>query len=158
MLFPEGLKTTVWERSEVSTIMPGWVELPRRLIVDGETMSCSASTILITGALPIPLGNKGLETKARNLSPLSLCWLLAELLPPQHTRATLNAVSTAMLTKVFFKPETPKGLWDRDLDARKRIITEAESRDWREYRMSAGVGGCKIGIDLVFSMQWLLTC
>ena len=103
-------------------------------MVEGEMTSCNALTMLMTGALPIPLGNKGLETNARNLSPLTLCWLLAELLLPQHTKATLNTMSTAKLTKVFLKPGTPKSLRDKDLDARKRIITEPESRDWQECR------------------------
>ena len=37
---------------------------------------------------------------------------------------TLAATSTKMLIKILFKPGTPKSMRDRDLDARKRIITE----------------------------------
>jgi len=47
-----------------------------------------------------------------------------ELLLPQERMVTQAAASTKMLTKILFKPGTPKSKKDRDLDARKRIITE----------------------------------
>jgi hypothetical protein len=37
-------------------------------------------------------------------------------------------MSTNMLRKSLFKPGTPKSVKDRDLDARKRIITERPRR------------------------------
>jgi hypothetical protein len=47
-----------------------------------------------------------------------------ELLLPQEIMVTLAAMSTKILAKILFKPGTPKSMKDRDLDARKRIITE----------------------------------
>ncbi len=84
------------------------------------------STGEFTTVPPAPCGNKGFEMKTRNLMPLGL-WvvvLLDELLPPQEIMLTLTATSTRMLLKILFKPGTPKGMKDKDLDARKRIITE----------------------------------
>lgn len=62
----------------------------------------------------------------RNLRPLGLFVgvLVEGLLLPQEVMATLAAANTKMLTKILFKPGTPKSMRDRDLDARKRIITE----------------------------------
>jgi hypothetical protein len=54
---------------------------------------------------------------------LVLAVVLEELEFPQETIVT-TAASTKMMIKTFFKPGTPKGMRDRDLDARKRIITE----------------------------------
>jgi hypothetical protein len=43
---------------------------------------------------------------------------------PQEIRAVQTIMSATMLTEIRFKPGTPKSMKDRDLDARKRIITE----------------------------------
>jgi hypothetical protein len=76
---------------------------------------------------PVEPGYSGLEMKTRNASPLGL-WVVLEdeeePLLPQEILVTLTAMSTNMLRKSLFKPGTPKSVKDRDLDARKRIITE----------------------------------
>ena len=75
--------------------------------------------------VPVPVGNRGFEMKTRKGRPLGLCVVLEDLpLYPQEIMLTLAAKSTKMLTKILFKPGTPKSMKDRDLDARKRIITE----------------------------------
>src|SRR5579862_3308067 len=114
MVLPVGLNTIVRDKSGVTTIMPGWLDSPKRPIVDTETMSCSASTMLITGALAAPLGNSGFETKARNLSPLTLCLLLADLLPPQDTMPTPRTASTIVLPKLFTALGTLKNIRDKN--------------------------------------------
>jgi hypothetical protein len=80
-----------------------------------------------TGKLrPVPVGKSGFEINARNLRPVGLWVVLEEeeLLLPQEIVAILAAKSTKMPRRILFKPETPKSMKDRDLDARKRIITE----------------------------------
>src|SRR5208337_1734204 len=81
-----------------------------------------------TGKLPLPLGNSALETKARNLSLLARVLVLGAPELPQETTVRLAAASTKTPTKILFKPGTPKSMRDRDLDARKRIITERVRR------------------------------
>jgi hypothetical protein len=44
-----------------------------------------------------------------------------------------------MLIKILFKPGTPKSMRDRDLDARKRIISERLRGIWRRMAGAAGV-------------------
>jgi hypothetical protein len=90
-----------------------------------------------------------LEIKTRNERPLGWWVFGEELLLPQEIMVTLAAMSTKILAKILFKPGTPKSMKDRDLDARKRIITE------RLLRISAGSRarlppGCKSGTPLVF--------
>jgi hypothetical protein len=77
---------------------------------------------------PIPVGNRGFDIKTLKVRPLGLCVVLEEPLPPQEIMVTLAATSTKMLIKILFKPGTPKSVKDRDLDARKRIITERLGR------------------------------
>ena len=152
----------VRERSLETTMRLGCAESPKRLIVDSETMSCSASTMLMTGELPTPLGNRAFETNARNLSPLSWCVLLADLLPPQETIPTLTAVSTAIVAKAFFKLGTPKSIRNKGFDARKRDYNRAKCRKPEVKRLCRalprGQGQCKNRNDLVFSIKWPLTC
>jgi hypothetical protein len=79
---------------------------------------------------PTPVGKSGFVTKTRNLSLLGplLVAAVEELELPHETMATLAATSAKMLTKILFKPGTPKSMRDRDLDARNRIITERVER------------------------------
>jgi hypothetical protein len=78
-----------------------------------------------TGKLiPVPVGKSGFETKTRNFRPLARCVVVEGLLLPQEIMVTLAAISTKTLSKILFKPGTPKSMKDIDLDARKRIITE----------------------------------
>jgi hypothetical protein len=117
---------------------------------DVESASLEASTMFSTGTFAPPVPKSGFETKTRNLMPLGLCVVvLEEPLPPQEIMPTLAVKSTKMLTKILFKPGTPKGMKNRDLDARKRIITERLRRN--------SVGGpkylpprCKSNSPLVF--------
>jgi hypothetical protein len=106
-----------------------------------ESTSFEASTMFTTGVPPAPLGKRGFETKARNLSLLGpllvLVLVLEELELPQETMLTPTAISTKMLTKTLFKPGTPKRMRDRDLDARKRIITERLGRILADARAVA---------------------
>ena len=116
-----------------SAISPGCELSPDNDTSDVESMSCKASTMFNTGTLvpvaPPPVGNSGLEIKTRNVRPLGLCVVLDEFpLLPQEIMVTLTAMSTNMLRKSLFKPGTPKSVKDRDLDARKRIISERPRR------------------------------
>jgi len=88
------------------------------------------STGELVPVTPVDPGYNGLEMKTRNVSPLGLWVVLEEELPPppQEIMVTLTAMSTNMLRKSLFKPGTPKSVKDRDLDARKRIITERPRR------------------------------
>jgi hypothetical protein len=122
---PVGLKTAVYFRVGETAISPGCTLLPTKVTTEVESTSCEASTMFSTGAfVPVPLGKSGFETNTRNLRPLGLFVVVEELLLPQEIMVTLAATSTKMLTKILFKPGTPKSMRDRDLDARKRIITE----------------------------------
>jgi hypothetical protein len=132
---------------------PGCVLLADREMTDRESWSSVASTIFTAGICdPTPLGNSGFETKTRNLSLLGpllvLAVVLEELEFPQETIAT-TAASTKMVIKTLFKPGTPKGMRDRDLDARKRIITERLQRILPGLR-SRLLPGCKSISPLVF--------
>jgi hypothetical protein len=70
------------------------------------------------------------------------------LLYPQEI-TTLTAISTKILAKILFKPGTPKSMKDRDLDARKRIITEPVGRISAAGHACLG-RGCKSDGPLVF--------
>jgi len=113
-----------------SAISPGWTLSPAKDTIDVESMSCNPSTMFRTGELvpvtPVAPGYSGLEMKTRNVRPLGLWVVVLEEEPPlpQEIMVTLTAMSTNMLRKSLFKPGTPKSVKDRDLDARKRIITE----------------------------------
>src|SRR5579862_1035799 len=77
--------------------------------------------------------------KTRNARPLGLVEMVlpveVEGLPfPQAIMVRLTAVSAKMPIKILFKPGTPKSKKDRDLDARKRIITERLRRIWDPSR------------------------
>lgn len=81
--------------------------------------------MLRTGcAEPIELGDSGLETKARNFSPLGRLVVVVELLLPQEITDAHPTNNKKILPKVFFNPGTPKGMSAGELDAKKRIITE----------------------------------
>ena len=74
---------------------------------------------------PVDPGNNGFEMKIRKERPLGLLVVVVELLLfPQEIMLTLAATSAKMPIKILFKLRTPKSVKDRDLDARKRIITE----------------------------------
>src|ERR1700689_4854034 len=84
--------------------------------------------------VPVPLGKSGFEIKTRNLSPLGLVEIVLAVVPegllfPQEIKVTQTAASAKMPIKILFKPGTPKSVKDRDLDARKRIITERLRRN-----------------------------
>jgi hypothetical protein len=98
--------------------------------------------------VPVPVGNRGFEMKTRNLKPLGLCVVLEGLLLPQEI-VTPAAMSAKILAKILFKPGTPKSMKDRDLDARKRIITEPVGRISAGGHACLGPG-CKSGGPLVF--------
>jgi hypothetical protein len=70
-----GLRTAENFRSGDSAIKLGWRLLRDKPTDNGDSVSLEASTMLMTGALNPPLGDKGFETKARNLSPLVRCVL-----------------------------------------------------------------------------------
>lgn len=110
-----------------------------RLTVDKESVSVRvvsgwASTMFSTGLKepPTPDGFSGLETKARDASPLGrplpvpVPTPLEELLL-QEINATLAKTRTTRQKKQFFKPGTPKSMKDNDLDAKTGIITEPAS-------------------------------
>ena len=61
-----------------------------------------------------------LETTARNLTLLG--FLVEEEYPPQDSQATLRA-KRQKLKANFLKPGTPKGMQDKDLDARNGDYT-----------------------------------
>jgi hypothetical protein len=84
--------------------------------------------------VPVPAGKSAFEIKTRNLSPLGLVEIvlvvvLEGLLFPQEIKVTQTAASAKMPINILFKPGTPKSVKDRDLDARKRIITERLQRN-----------------------------
>jgi hypothetical protein len=85
-----------------------------------------ASTIFSTGEFPELVGNNGLETKTRWLSPLvePVVLVLLELLP-QEIKAPQAATSKASEIRTFLKQGTPDSMRDRNLDARKRDYNRA---------------------------------
>jgi hypothetical protein len=92
-------------------ILPAWGMVPDKLIRCRATTSLEASIIFRAAAPPPPFaGDRGLETKARNVSPLVL--LLEEeeepleLYDPHDTANTLTPMSTATAIALF-KPGTP---------------------------------------------------
>src|ERR1700674_204955 len=122
--FPEGLKIMENFKLGETAISPGCALLPAKEMRDGDSTSFEASTMFSTGEFPAPLGKSGFETKTRNLRPLTACVVLEELLFPQEIIVTLAVTSANIVIKVLLKLGTPKSVKDRDLDARKRIITE----------------------------------
>src|SRR5580704_7376158 len=131
---PGGLNTSVSRRSGETAIRPACGTIPNKLMVEGESTSCVASTMLITGNPP----DKEFETKARNLSPLAW-WAPEELeLLPQATRVTLAATRTAKPIKVFFKPGTPREYEGQRLRCKKRDYSRAPPPKTR-----AGCSGCE---------------
>jgi hypothetical protein len=81
----------------------------------------------------VPDGNKGFETKARTASPLGFVVVVEvvpvvveglETLPLQETKTRLTTRRTTQASAILFKPETPKSMKDKDLDAKHRIIAE----------------------------------
>ena len=63
---------------------------------------------------------------------------------------TLTVTSTKILMKILFKPGTPKSMRDRDLDARKRIITERLAENFGGWCHGFAAPRCKSGNPLVF--------
>jgi hypothetical protein len=57
----------------------------------------------------VALGRRGLEIKARNLSPLRPR-LLEELEPLQETKIKHSTIRTEKALKVFFNPGTPNSI------------------------------------------------
>jgi|ERR1051326_1750491 hypothetical protein len=85
--FCTALKTSVSLRSGESAINPGCVS-PERLMAEGASASLDALTIFRAGTMLVPLARSGFETNARNLIPLTLCWLEEELLPQERQAAS----------------------------------------------------------------------
>jgi len=122
---PVGFCTNVKPLFGDSTITPAFVTAPAKFTTDADCKSAEASTMLRTGcAEPIELGDSGLETKARNFSPLGRLVVVVELLLPQEITDAHPTNNKKILPKVFFNPGTPKGMSAGELDAKKRIITE----------------------------------
>ncbi len=64
---------------------PGCGLLPCKLTTDGESMSCEASTMFRTGALPPLTGEERIRNKGAELEAADACAvLLLEVLPPQE--------------------------------------------------------------------------
>jgi hypothetical protein len=57
----------------------------------------------------VAVGRRGLETKARNLSPLRPRWL-EEPEPLQDAKIKHNTIRTEKALKVFFNPGTPNSI------------------------------------------------
>jgi hypothetical protein len=129
--------------------MPAFVTAPVKLTTDADSASVDALTILRTGeAVPIEFGDSGLETNARNFSPLGPVVVAVEgLLLPQEITDRHPTNSQKILPKVFFNPGTPKGMSAGELDAKKRIITEPSDT----FRIWPPV--CKPHDHLVFSIH-----
>jgi hypothetical protein len=105
-VLPAMLKTIVRERSGETAMRPGCTDSPDKATLDVESLLLPAFTMLKTGTvIPPPAGNNGLETKARNLKPLSLCcWAaLEDLFPPQDKTATPRTASTTRLVQILFR-------------------------------------------------------
>jgi hypothetical protein len=108
--------------------------VPVTLTTEVDRTSSCALTIFKTGKngpappVPVPAGKSGFEIKTRKVSPLGLLEMVLGIAVgfffPQEIRAVQTIMSATMLTEIRFKPGTPKSMKDRDLDARKRIITE----------------------------------
>jgi len=104
-VLPLILKTIVRERSGETAMRPGCADSPAKTTADVESLLLIAFTMLKTG-VEIPAdGNNGLETKARNLKPLSLCcWAeLEDFFPPQDRIAAPRTASTIKLVPILFR-------------------------------------------------------
>ena len=83
------------------------------------------------------------------------------LLFPQEIMVRLTATSAKMPIKILFKPGTPKSKKDKDLDARKRIITERLRRildapDGQAAKMQKQPASCilkRMSIDLLARLK-----
>jgi hypothetical protein len=129
--------------------MPAFPTAPAKFTTDADSTSVDALTILRTAwAEPMELGESGLETNARNFSPLGALPVVVDgLLLPQEITDTHPTNNQKILPKVFFNPGTPKGMSAGELDARKRIITEP----FETFRNPLPV--CKPADHLVFSIH-----
>ena len=78
---------------------------------------------------PVELTDKGLETNARNTTPLGTCLAVVGALYPQD-KAAHTITNQKILLKAFFNPETPRGMSNSELDAKKRIIAEVFHADF----------------------------
>jgi hypothetical protein len=145
---PVGFSTSVKPRLGDNTIMPAFETAPDRFTTDADSTSVDALTMLRTGWAAPTVGDSGLETNARNFSPLGpvgVVVVVDGLLLPQEITDTHPTNNQKILPKVFFNPGTPKGMSAGELDAKKRIITEPleHFRSWRRV--------CKPRNHLVFS-------
>jgi hypothetical protein len=90
--------------------MPASGRVPKSDTVKALSRSFVASTISKTGEIvPVTAGWSGLETKARNLSPLRPRWL-GELEPLQDAKIKHSTIRTEKALKVFFNPGTPNSI------------------------------------------------
>jgi len=115
-----------------------------------ERTSLRASTMFMTGSVPVVAGSRGLETKALNFSPLLepvLELLLLELLQENSNKHVAKRLKK---DNPFFKRKAPRRMKDRGLDARSGIITEALTLS-RARRAHTSLSKCKTSTHLVFS-------
>src|SRR5581483_214962 len=105
----EELKTTVYFLVVAAAIKKRSGTVVASEIENGDKTSFIASTMLMTGRPPPPLiGSRGLDTNARNLSPLVVGWGLVGFEFPQEMSANEKPTSTARVMKPRFKP------WDSE--------------------------------------------
>ena len=83
ILFSALLKTRVFVLSGVMAISPGLEIVPLKPTTAGTRRSVVAFTMFRTGALPVPLGNRGFDTKTRNATPPVLLPVPPPLEPPE---------------------------------------------------------------------------
>jgi len=144
---PVGFSTSVKPRFGDNTIMPAFETAPDKFTTDADSTSVDALIILRTGWAAPMVGDSGLETNARNFSPLGPVPVVVDgLLLPQEITGTHPTNNKKILPKVFFNPGTPKGMSAGELDAKKRIITEP----FETFRNPLPV--CKPSDHLVFSI------
>jgi hypothetical protein len=143
---PVGFSTSVKPRFGDRTIVPAFETAPAKFTTDADSTSVDALTMLSTGNADPTLGDNGLETNARNFSPLGPVAVVVDgVLLPQEITDTHPTNNQKILPKVF-NPGTPKGMSAGELDAKKRIITEP----FETFRNPLPV--CKPSDHLVFSI------
>src|ERR1700751_644510 len=122
------LTATVILRSAERNMAAGW-KLPPMIATFARKVV--KASIRIKPGLATPVCTS-CETTARNFSPLGIGVEDDEeddeeellLLPPQEINPTRVRIMTARTSRHLFKQATPKGMMNKDLDAKLRIIAE----------------------------------